>query len=96
MTIIYDQQTEHSRLVVGYDRYGITLREWSENSLEDADSAFILTEGWYTWDDFKHRDRNYSGDDGRGTMKHRIVAGAISLRGEWGGETKFVDTLEER
>jgi hypothetical protein len=95
MTTIYDEQTEHSRLVVGYDRYGITVREWSENDLEDADTAFICTEGWFSWERYWKRERLYSGDDGTGRMQARIVAGAISLLAHWGGENTFVDSLQE-
>lgn len=93
MTIIYDKQTPHSRLVVGYDRYGITLREWSENDSEDPESDFVLTEGWYSWEDYRNRNRVYCRDNGSGTMKARIVAGAISLRCEHGGEQTYVNDL---
>ena len=95
MTTICDKQTDYSRLVVTYDRFGLYIYEWSENTLEDAESAYLLTEGGFSWEDFKNRERCYSRDNGTGTMKARLVAGAISLLSACGGATSQVDSLEE-
>jgi hypothetical protein len=94
--VIYDERTAHSRLMVGYDRYGITIREWSESDGGDVD--YRVTERSFTWEDYRTRDRCYSGDDGSGKLKARLVAGAISLLAYWGGSsdsTGEVDSLDE-
>lgn len=89
MNWIYDEQTEYSRLMVGYDRYGITIREWSENSEADEadDTPFVVSERFATWADYRKRVRCYGGDTGEGRMKARIVAGAISLMTYYGGDS---------
>ena len=85
MNWIYDHSTDHSRMMVGYDRYGILIRMWSESDYESP--AYRVEEGFYTWEAFWSRKRYYSGDNGSGRMKDRIVAGAISLMGLWGGSS---------
>jgi hypothetical protein len=95
MNWIYDKRTEHSRLMVAIDRNGITVRQWSEGE----EKPFHFDEGFFSWNDYHQRDRNYSGDDGSGNMQNRLVAGAISLLGHWGPSSSDccgdVDSLDE-
>jgi hypothetical protein len=87
MNWIYDERTSHSRLMVGYDRNGITIREWSDDTPFGED-GFVVTEGWFTWEQYRKRDRGvYSGDDGSRRLKQRLVAGAISLLSYYGGHS---------
>jgi hypothetical protein len=95
MNWIYDEQTPHSRLMVGYDRYGIAIREWSDDASE---RAYHVHEAYFTWEQYRTRERNYSGDDGHGRMKQRLVAGALSLMSYYGPSSDScgeVDTLNE-
>jgi hypothetical protein len=61
--------------------------------------AIDFDEGFFSWNDYHQRDRNYSGDDGSGNMQNRLVAGAISLLGHWGPSSSDccgdVDSLDE-
>ena len=92
MTWRYDETTPHSRLMVGYDRYGIQIREWSDE-VPEGETGFSVQDGWFSWDSYRERERCYSGDDGSGTMKKRIVAGAISLLAYWGGSSDDSGTV---
>lgn len=95
---IYDETTAHSRLMVAYDRYGITIREWSDDTPEDADKRFHVHEGFYSWEAWRKRERSYCGDNSSGNLKNRIVAGAISLMTYFGPDNDScgeVDTLRE-
>jgi hypothetical protein len=96
--LIYDKSTECARLMVWYDRYGITIRQWSDEVHEDSDRAYHVDEAFFTWEQYRDRERSYRGDDGSGNMKARIVAGAISLMGNWGPSSDScgeVDSLDE-
>ena len=92
MNWIYDERTPHSRLMVGYDLYGITIREWSDE-VPEGETGYSVQNGWFNWDSYRKRERCYSGDDGSGTMKKRIVAGAISLLAYWGGSSDDSGTV---
>jgi hypothetical protein len=81
MNWIYDERTPHSRLMVAYDRDGITMREWSDDCEENG---YHVHEAFFTWEQYRKRDRSYSRDDGTGKLKQRLVAAAISLMGYWG------------
>lgn len=48
MTWIYDERTPHSRLMVAYDRWGITIREWSDE-VPDGETGYSVSEGHFTW-----------------------------------------------
>lgn len=96
MNWIYDHTTECSRLMVGYDRWGITIRTWTDDF--EGEKRYHVHEGFYTWDSWRKRERSYSGDNGKGRMKDRIVAGAISLMGDKGPSSDScgeVDRLDE-
>jgi len=90
--IIYDESTPHSRLMVGYDRYGITIREWSDE-VPEGDTGYSVQEGYFTWKQYRDREQCYSGDDGSGKMTARLVAGAISLLAYWGGSSDNSGTV---
>lgn len=80
MNLIYDQRTAHSRLMVWIDRQGLSIRQWDDES----DIGFNVQTAFYSWARYKDRAHVYSGDDGSGRMKARLVAGAISLLAYWG------------
>lgn len=82
MNWICDQTTGHSRLMVGIDRQGVTIREWSDDCATDG--PYHFDEGFFSWERFRKRDRSYSGDNGTGKLRERIIAGAISLMSYWG------------
>lgn len=86
MNWIYDERTPHSRLMVGYDRYGIAIREWSDETPE-GETGFSVQEGFFTWEQYRKREHCYSMDDGSGKFKTRITNGAISLLAYWGGSS---------
>ena len=86
MTWIYDETTPHSRLMVGYDRYGIQIRQWSDE-VPEGETGYSVRDGWFSWESYRKRERCYSGDDGSGRLKDRLVAGAISLLAYYGGST---------
>lgn len=83
---IYDYFTPYSRLMVGYDHYGITVREWSDETPE-GETGFTVSEGFFTWTQYRNRRRSYCMDDGRGPLKTRLVHAAISLIGYYGGNS---------
>ena len=84
--IIYDERTPHSRLMVGCDRYGISIREWSDE-VPEGETGFSVQDGFFTWRAWRERERCYSGDDGSGRMRARLVAGALSLMAYYGGSS---------
>ena len=54
--IIYDERTPHSRLMVGYDRYGISIREWSDE-VPEGETGFSVQDGFFTWRAWRERER---------------------------------------
>lgn len=98
MTWIYDETTPHSRLMVAYDRYGITVRQWDETDCDYGVPPFFVSERFFTWDTYRTRERCYSRDDGSGRLKIRLVHAAISLMAHWGGSSDssgYVSSLHE-
>jgi len=81
MEWIYDHTTPHSRLMVGYDRYGITIRQWSDE-VPDDETGFSFQEGYFTWEQWRAADHGW-----KPRMKDRIVGGAISLLCAHGGSS---------
>jgi hypothetical protein len=92
MTWIYDHRTEYSRLMVGYDRYGITIRQWNDDTPE-GETGFSVQSAFFSWRDYYKRQPSYSRDNGCGRMKERIVAGAISLLSCWGANSSNQGTV---
>src|ERR1700744_4673102 len=92
MNWIYAERTPHSRLMVGYDRYGIQIRQWSDETPE-GETGFSVEGGFFTWQQYAKRERCYSGDNGSGNHKDRLVAGAISLLAYWGGSSDDCGTV---
>ena len=54
-------------------------------------APYLARKALFSWREFLARERCYSGDDGSGSMRERIVAGAISLMASCGGEPEWLD-----
>lgn len=90
--LIYDQQTEYSRLMVWVERSGIRIREWSDDTGDDT-AGFHVHEATYTWAQVRNRERCYSGDDNSGRLASRLVSAAISLMGYYGPDSDTCGTV---
>lgn len=84
--------TGENGLAVGIGRDGLRVVEC--RYIGDADAPYLKITGHFTWPEYRARYRGYSGDDGSGRMRDRLVAGAISLLAYWGGEEELVDSMD--
>lgn len=53
-------------------------------------APYLARKASFSWREFRERERCYSGDDGSGCMRERVVAGAISLMASCGGEPEWL------
>jgi hypothetical protein len=93
---IYHKVTDtESGLSVSIDRNGIAIKEITPvaGMMDDPEGDYLITEGRFSWEQYRGRTRSYAGDDGQGRMRDRLVAGAISLLAYWGGEESWSDDL---
>ena len=95
MMILYEtypcKQHPESGLCVAIERDGIRVVEitWaSEDEIGKHGGRWLVQAALFTWSAYHERNRCYSGDDGSGRLRDRIVNGAISLIAYWGGEEK--------
>ena len=84
-------------LSVAIGRHGITAREMTpvEGMIDDPPGRYLVTEGTYSWKQYRERSRIYSGDTGAGRIKARLVSGAISLLAFWGGDESWIDRARD-
>jgi hypothetical protein len=89
----FSEDREHA-LVVGISRRGVHVL-----SLDNVAGCFdtpppapyLARKAFFSWREFWMRERCYSGDDGSGPMRERIVAGAISLIAFCSGEPEWLN-----
>jgi hypothetical protein len=84
-------------LSVAIGRDGIVAREMTpvDGLIDNPPGSYLVIEGHYSWERYRSRVRCYSGDTGDGRMRGRLVAGAISLLGYWGGEESFINRVKD-
>lgn len=59
-------------------------------------APYLLRKAFFSWREFWGRERCYTGDDGSGLMRERVVAGAISLMASFSGEPQWSEALRIR
>ncbi len=93
--VIYDEQTEFSRLYVAYDRWNVRIIQWTENCNEDMQENFVYSESFMSWENFWKRNRStQSYNSGKTDFKSCIVDAAISFQAEYGvTNSGFVSSL---
>ena len=80
-------------LSVSIDRQGVNVAEMTpvEGLIEKPEGRYLVQTASFSWDKFRNRQRCYSGDNGAGRMRARLVAGAISLLAYWGGDESWLN-----
>ncbi len=83
-------------LIVGISRRGVHVTEVADARGcfdQPPPAPYLATTAVFSWQEFRGRERCYSGDDGSGCLRQRIVAGAISLIAYYGGDEKWLDDI---
>ena len=98
--LVYRQfsQVKRHALAVGISHWGVHVVEVDfvgECLGSSSPGPFLARKAVFSWEGFRRRERCYSGDDGSGSMKHRLVAGAISLIARYGGDAEWLDDLRK-
>ena len=83
-------------LVVAISRRGVHVLEIAEigGCFDSPEATYLAKRAALPWREFRARDRCYSGDDGSGCLRQRIVAGAISAIASRGGDHVWLVLLE--
>lgn len=82
-------------LIVGISRRGVHVTEVVDARAcfdQSPRAPYLATTAVFSWQEFRGRERCYSGDDGSGCLRRRIVAGAISLIAAHGGDHAWLTT----
>ena len=97
MNIYHKTINGENGLSVAINSNGVSAKEVCSvvGLIDNPPSDLLVTEGYWTWEEYRKRDRCYGGDDGSGRIKERIVAGAISLLGYWGGSESWIDDIAD-
>lgn len=92
LVILYSETSPDGAhgLAVGISRYG--LHAVQVDRLDDG--RFLKQAGIFDWPAVRQRERCYSGDDGRGRLRQRLVAAAISLLAYHGGDEALTEHLD--
>lgn len=89
----FSQDGQHA-LAVGISRRGVHVLA-ADNVAGCFDTSpptpYLAMKAFFSWQEFWERERCYSGDDGSGPMRERIVAGAISLMASCSGEPEWLN-----
>ena len=83
-------------LAVGISRRGVhaVAVDYVAGCFDSPPPApYLARKALFSWREFWARERSYSGDDGSGPMRERVVAGAISLMASHGGEIEWLGSL---
>gem|GEM_PF-6684470 len=86
---------QRSALVVGISRRGVHITEVVDARAcfdQSPPAPYLATTTAFSWQEFRRRERCYSGDGGSGCLRQRIVAGAISLIAAHGGAHVWLTT----
>jgi hypothetical protein len=86
-----------SGLSVAIGREGIAVSEVTSVAglIDNPPAPLLVVTRTFSWKQYRERERVYSGDNGAGNMRARLVASAISLIAYWSGEETWLDTLED-